>query len=79
MSLEHRRAAFPICRDAVSEWIRAGEPLGSVEHAIDAMADLSEDQKAALWLFAFSLRNRLSSNGKRGPGSLGRWGDKAAR
>ena len=43
-------------RDAVTERIRAGEPFGHVEDAIDEIADLSEDEKAALWLVAFSLR-----------------------
>ena len=31
-------------------------PFGAVEDAIDDVADLTTDQKAALWLFAFSLR-----------------------
>jgi hypothetical protein len=43
-------------RDAVAEWIKAGEPFGDVEDAIDEVDDLSQDEKAALWLFAFSLR-----------------------
>jgi hypothetical protein len=34
-----------------------GEPFGDVEDAIDDVADLTTDQKAALWLFAFSLRD----------------------
>lgn len=45
-------------RDAVTELVRAGEPFGDVEDAIDEVDDLSMDQKAALWLFAFSLRDR---------------------
>jgi hypothetical protein len=44
-------------RDAVAGLIRAGEPFGAVEDAIDEVADLTMDQKAALWLFAFSLRD----------------------
>jgi hypothetical protein len=43
-------------RDAVSELIMAGAPFGDVEQAIDEVADLTIDQKSALWLFAFSLR-----------------------
>jgi len=35
-----------------------GEPFGLVEDAIDEAADLTLDEKAALWLFAFSLRDR---------------------
>jgi len=33
-----------------------GQPFGEVEDAIDDVAELTQDQKAALWLFAFSLR-----------------------
>ena len=43
-------------RDAVAELLKAGEPFDEVEDAIDAVTDLTTDQKAALWLFAFSLR-----------------------
>ena len=45
-------------RDEVTELIEGGEPFGDVEDAIDVAADLSTDEKAALWLFAFSLRDR---------------------
>jgi hypothetical protein len=34
-----------------------GEPFGQVEHAID-VAELTDEQKAALWLWAFSIRDR---------------------
>jgi len=34
-----------------------GEPFGAVEDAIDEAVELTPDQKAALWLFAFSLRD----------------------
>ena len=44
--------------DAVSERIKAGESFGAVESTIDELADLTTDQKAALWLFAFSLRDQ---------------------
>lgn len=37
--------------------IKAGEPFGEVEDSIDAVAELTGDEKAALWLFAFSLRD----------------------
>jgi hypothetical protein len=42
--------------DAVADRIKAGEPFGYVEDAIDKVDDLSQDEKAAVWLFAFSLR-----------------------
>ena len=45
-------------RDKVTELTEAGSPLGDVEDAIDAQSALTEDQKAALWLLAFSLRDR---------------------
>ena len=41
-------------RDEVTGLVRAGEPFGEIEDAID-VAPLSLDEKAALWLFAFSL------------------------
>ena len=44
-------------RDAVAELIKSGEPFGDVEDAIDEVAELTGDEKAALWLFAFSLRD----------------------
>jgi len=37
--------------------MREGQPFGDVEDAIDDVAELTQDQKAALWLFAFSLRD----------------------
>jgi hypothetical protein len=42
-------------RDAVTALIGAGEPFGDLEDAIEEVVDLSVDEKAALWLFAFSL------------------------
>jgi hypothetical protein len=47
-----------IYRDTVAGFISEGQPFGDVEDAIDELADLTMDQKAALWLFAFSLRDR---------------------
>jgi hypothetical protein len=45
-------------REAVTELVEAGEPFGDVEDAIDDVAELTEDAKAALWLLAFSMRDR---------------------
>ncbi len=45
-------------RDAIMELIREGEPFGDVEDAINAHAGLTGEHKAALWLFAFSMRDR---------------------
>jgi hypothetical protein len=44
-------------RDSVAEQLQAGEPFGAVEDAIDDAEDLTLDEKAALWLLAFSLRD----------------------
>jgi hypothetical protein len=53
-----QRQALAGYRDAVTELVSAGEPFGVVEDAIDRVTDLTADAKAALWLFAFSLRDR---------------------
>ena len=45
-------------RDAVTELMDTGETFNDVEDAIDEIDALTLDQKAALWLFAFSLRDR---------------------
>jgi hypothetical protein len=52
----HRVLALTTYRDAIAERVRGGEPFGAVEDAIDEVADLTQDEKAALWLYAFSLR-----------------------
>lgn len=52
------RPALAGYRDAVAELVRGGESFGDVEDAIEQVADLTADQKAALWLFAFSLRDQ---------------------
>jgi hypothetical protein len=54
----HARPALVDYRDAVTELIGAGQAFGEVEDAIDDVAELTTDEKAALWLFAFSLRDR---------------------
>jgi hypothetical protein len=54
LSETYARPAMASYRDAVTELLEAGEPFGEVEEAIDEVADLSEDEKAALWLLAFS-------------------------
>jgi hypothetical protein len=51
------RPALASYRDAVAELVKTGEPFGDVEDAIDEVAALTKDEKAALWLFAFSLRD----------------------
>jgi hypothetical protein len=51
-----QRQSLASYRDEVTELVTGGEPFGDVEDTIDAAADLTIDQKAALWLLAFSLR-----------------------
>ena len=57
MSATQRRPALASYRDTVAEQIKAGEPFGEVEDSIDELAELTTDEKAALWLFAFSLQD----------------------
>jgi hypothetical protein len=45
-------------RDSITDLMEAGEPFGLVEDLIERSAELTEDSKAALWLFAFSRRDR---------------------
>ena len=52
------RTPLATYRDVVSELVETGWPFGDVEDVIDELAELSHGEKAALWLFAFSLRDR---------------------
>jgi hypothetical protein len=45
-------------RDAVQELMDSGERFADLEDAIDEIVCLTLDQRAALWLFAFSLRDQ---------------------
>jgi hypothetical protein len=58
MGAAQARPALAGFRDKVIELTKQGLPLADVEDAINAQPALSEDQRAALWLFAFSLRDR---------------------
>lgn len=44
-------------RDEIAELVAGRAPFGDIEDAIDDIARLTQEQKAALWLFAFSLRD----------------------
>jgi hypothetical protein len=57
VSATRQRPALVRYRDAVTGMMEQGEPFGQVEHTIE-VAELSEEQKAALWLWAFSIRDR---------------------
>jgi hypothetical protein len=57
MSGAQARTTLARYRDVVEQRMQAGEPFGTVEHSIDHVEDLTADEKAALWLFAFSLRD----------------------
>ena len=67
---------WPAFGTTVTELTAEGRPLGDVQDAIDAQAALSEDQKANLWLFAFSLRDR-SENRRHARALLAVAGDSA--
>jgi hypothetical protein len=58
MRVTLKRQDLASYRDEVTELIQAGESFGEVEEAIDRLSELTQHQKAALWLFAFSLRDR---------------------
>jgi hypothetical protein len=57
MTGTRRGAVLANHRDAVAELIDTGAPFGDVEDWIDEVAELGADEKAALWLFAFALRD----------------------
>jgi hypothetical protein len=59
MPTTHSKGSYSTYRDGVATLIEAGEPFGDVEEAIEH-TDLEQDEKAALWLFAFSSKDRLS-------------------
>ena len=61
MGATRSRRAFANYRDVVTDLIEAGEPFGAVEDVIEEVGELSNDEKAALWLFAFSLRDLTAS------------------
>jgi hypothetical protein len=49
--------ALAAYRSTVTELLRAGRAFGEVEDFVDHVEGLSADEQAALWLFAFSLRD----------------------
>ena len=57
MSGTQLRQVLASYRDAITERLSAGAPFGDIEDSIDVADDLTMDEKAALWLFAFSLRD----------------------
>ena len=57
MTGTRQHAGASMYRDAVAEMIETGKPFVDVEESIDGLPELTSDQKAALWLFAFSLRD----------------------
>jgi hypothetical protein len=57
MSGTQLRQVLAHYRDAVTAQLKAGAAFGEIEDSIDAVDDLTMDEKAALWLFAFSLRD----------------------
>ena len=52
---KHERIADS--RDEVERMMSVGESFGAVETMIDE-AQLNEEEKAALWLFAWSMRDK---------------------
>lgn len=66
MSRDHRGSPLAICRADVAERLEAGESFRAVEHAIGTIGYLTEDEKVALWLFAFLRGDPLGSNARQG-------------
>ena len=52
----HAGPALGYHQDVVEGMIDASEPFGEVETFINEAAALDQDEKAALWLLAWSLR-----------------------
>jgi hypothetical protein len=52
----HIRPTLGYHQDVVEGMMDASEPFGEVETFIDEAAALDRDEKAALWLLAWSLR-----------------------
>ena len=57
MSGTQQQRGLASYRDTVAEQMIAGEAFGEVEDSIDRLAEVTTDEKAALWLYAFSLRD----------------------
>jgi hypothetical protein len=53
----HIRPTLGYHQDVVEGMMDASEPFGEVETFINEAAGLGQDEKAALWLFAWSLRD----------------------
>jgi hypothetical protein len=51
------RPGLAAYRDTIAQQVKAGTPFGQIEDSIDELAELTTDERAALWLFAFSLRD----------------------
>jgi hypothetical protein len=62
MSPTKQGPAFASYRGTVTELIEAGHPFGDIERAIDEAAELTIDEKAALWLLAFSRSDRADQH-----------------
>jgi hypothetical protein len=54
--LMHTGPTLGFHQDVVNGMMAASEPFGEVESFIDEAAALDQDEKAALWLFAWSSR-----------------------
>ena len=58
MSATQQGVTLASYREAVEDLTETGELFGDIEEAIDGVTWLTVDQKAALWLYAFSLRDQ---------------------
>jgi hypothetical protein len=53
-------------RDKIARWTREGAPLELIEQRISRLP-ASEEDKSALWVWAWSCRGTLDRLGDRGP------------
>ena len=54
---QHSSANLGECQGVVEGMMDSSEPFGNVEDFIDQARSLDRDQKAALWLLAWSMRS----------------------
>jgi hypothetical protein len=54
----HPRPALASYQDTVIELMRDGTPFEDVEDAINAHPGMTDEQKSAMWLYAFSLQGK---------------------
>jgi hypothetical protein len=52
-------------QDEIAAWIQAGHDLDEIETELIAPAPMSDDGRAALWLYAWALRDSSAARRRR--------------